>query len=91
MLWLYDAATGDKKVLLDPAKSPDNIDVTSAQWSPQGDRLLLDGRRGALAARRQNGRASSRCVEDGSAKTGHDVHARRRSVSRTCRTTTCTS
>ena len=44
MLWLYDAATGDKKVLLDPAKSPGNIDVTSAQWSPQGDRLLLDRR-----------------------------------------------
>ncbi len=43
MLWLYDAATGDTKVLLDPSKSPDNIDVTSAQWSPQGDRLLLTG------------------------------------------------
>ena len=43
VLWLYDAATGDKKVLLDPAKSPGNIDVTSAQWSPQGDRLLLAG------------------------------------------------
>ena len=38
MLWLHDAASGDKKVLLDPAKSPGNIDVTSAQWSPQGDR-----------------------------------------------------
>ena len=37
MLWLYDATRGDKKVLLDPAKSPGNIDVTSAQWSPQGD------------------------------------------------------
>ena len=43
MLWLYDAATGDKKVLLDPTKSPDDVDVTSAQWSPQGDRLLLAG------------------------------------------------
>ena len=45
MLWLYDAATGDKKLLLDPTKSPGNIDVTSAQWSPQGDRLLLTGDR----------------------------------------------
>ena len=34
VIWLYDAATGDKKVLLDPAQSPGNIDVTSAQWSP---------------------------------------------------------
>ena len=38
LLWLYDAATGAKKVLLDPATSPDTtIDLTSAQWSPQGD------------------------------------------------------
>jgi dipeptidyl aminopeptidase/acylaminoacyl peptidase len=43
VLWLYDAATGNQQVLLNPAKSPGNIDVTSAQWSPQGDRLLLAG------------------------------------------------
>ena len=43
VLWLYDAATGDKKVLLDPAQSPGNIDVTSAQWSPNGDKILLTG------------------------------------------------
>ena len=43
MLWLYDATSGDKKVLLDPTKIPGNIDVTSAQWSPLGDRLLLAG------------------------------------------------
>ena len=43
VLWLYDAATGDKKVLLDPAQSPGNIDVTSAQWSPNGDKMLLTG------------------------------------------------
>lgn len=43
VLWLYDAATGSKKVLLDPARSPGNIDVTSAQWSPGGDKLLLTG------------------------------------------------
>ena len=43
MLWLYDATSGDKKVLLDPAKSPGNIDVTSAQWSPSGDKMLLTG------------------------------------------------
>ncbi len=55
VLWLYNAVTGDKEVLLDPAKSPGNIDVTSAQWSPQGDRLLLAGDDGALAARRATG------------------------------------
>ena len=43
MLWLYDATSGDKKVLLDPAQSPGNIDVTSAQWSPSGDKMLLTG------------------------------------------------
>jgi dipeptidyl-peptidase-4 len=43
VLWLYDASSGDKRVLLDPADHPDNIDVTSAQWSPQGDTVLLAG------------------------------------------------
>jgi dipeptidyl-peptidase-4 len=42
VLWLYDAATGTRRVLLDPSASSDKtIDVTSAQWSPQGDSLLL--------------------------------------------------
>ncbi|MCB9158248.1 MAG: DPP IV N-terminal domain-containing protein [Caldilineaceae bacterium] len=43
VLWLYDAATGARAVLLDPATSSDGIDVATAQWSPQGDRLLLTG------------------------------------------------
>jgi dipeptidyl-peptidase-4 len=44
MLWLYDAVTGDKKLLLDPSASADTtIDPASAQWSPAGDRLLLAG------------------------------------------------
>jgi dipeptidyl-peptidase-4 len=44
LLWLYDAVTGDKKLLLDPSTSPDtSIDLTTAQWSPDGDRLLLAG------------------------------------------------
>ena len=43
VLWLYDAASGAKRLLLDPAGSPGNIDVTSAQWSPDGTRLLLAG------------------------------------------------
>lgn len=43
VLWLYDAASGDKRVLLDPAQHADHIDITTAQWSPQGDRLLLTG------------------------------------------------
>ncbi len=44
VLWLYDPATAEKKVLLDPSTSPDTtIDLTSAQWSPRGDCLLLAG------------------------------------------------
>jgi dipeptidyl-peptidase-4 len=42
-LWRYDADSGERQPLLNAAKSPDEIDLTSAQWSPQGDRLLLTG------------------------------------------------
>jgi dipeptidyl-peptidase-4 len=43
VLWLYEPATGSKRVLLDPSGQADSIDVTSAQWSPQGDTMLLSG------------------------------------------------
>jgi dipeptidyl-peptidase 4 len=42
-LWLYDAASGEKQVLFAPANNPDGIDLTLAQWSPQGHTLLLPG------------------------------------------------
>jgi len=42
-LWLYDASSSEKMVLLDPSTQPDNIDVTSAQWSPRSDAMLLTG------------------------------------------------
>ena len=43
VLWRCDPRTGATVMLLNPAEHADNIDVTSAQWSPQGDRLLLTG------------------------------------------------
>ncbi len=43
VLWLYDADARTRRVLLDPAAAPDSIDVSSAQWSPAGDKLLLAG------------------------------------------------
>jgi dipeptidyl-peptidase 4 len=43
VLFLYDAATGEKRILLDPASQLDNIDIASAQWSPRDDALLLSG------------------------------------------------
>jgi len=43
VLWAYNAATGEKRVLLDPGDNPDQIDLSSAQWSPPGDLLLLSG------------------------------------------------
>jgi dipeptidyl-peptidase-4 len=42
-LWLYDAAAGSRRVLLDPAGRMGGIDIGSAQWSPRGDTLLLSG------------------------------------------------
>lgn len=42
-LMLYDAAAGQSRVLFDPAGQPDAVDVTSAQWSPAGDAVLLAG------------------------------------------------
>ena len=43
VLWAFDPVTGDKRVLLDTGDNPDGIDLASAQWSPQGDVLLLAG------------------------------------------------
>ncbi len=43
LLWIYDASANTKKVILDPADHIDNIDLTSTQWSPLGDILLLVG------------------------------------------------
>ncbi len=43
VLWTYDATKGVRHVLLDPGDNPNQIDLSSAQWSPQGDSLLLTG------------------------------------------------
>jgi dipeptidyl-peptidase-4 len=44
VLWLHDAAEGTTRLLFDPSGGPDpTIDLTSAQWSPSGDALLLSG------------------------------------------------
>ena len=37
VLFAYDAATKTKRVLLDPGANPNQIDLTSTEWSPQGD------------------------------------------------------
>ena len=88
MLWLYDAATGDKKVLLDPAQSPGNIDVTSAQWSPSGDKMLLTGDEALWLLDVSTGELTS-VVENAGSVTGqmftpdgeaHLLRARQRSV-----------
>jgi dipeptidyl-peptidase-4 len=43
LLWLYEATTGARRVLFDPSGQDDAIDLSSAQWSPQGDAMLLTG------------------------------------------------
>lgn len=45
-LWLYDAMTSTRRVLLASSGQVAGIDLTSAQWSPQGDRMLLSGGNG---------------------------------------------
>ncbi len=80
VLWRYDAASGEKRVLLDPAASLGEIDVTSAQWSPAGDRLLLAGADGALAARCCHGR-SQPGGQGRQRANRRDIHARRRAIS----------
>lgn len=42
-LMRYNAATGEKRVLLAAGAAPDSIDLTSAQWTPDGRGLLLKG------------------------------------------------
>jgi dipeptidyl-peptidase-4 len=42
-LWLFDAASNARRVVLAPAGAADDIDVTSAQWSPTGAQMLLTG------------------------------------------------
>jgi len=68
VLWLYEATTGARQVLLDPAGHPDNIDVTSAQWSPLGDILLLTGEKALWLLQVKSGDLTS-LAEDG-VKTG---------------------
>jgi dipeptidase D len=43
VLWEYEPLSAAKRVLFDPGENPDQIDLTSLQWSPQGDALLLNG------------------------------------------------
>ncbi len=43
VLWLYDADAKSRRVLLDPARAPGSIDVSSALWAPDGRTMLLAG------------------------------------------------
>lgn len=69
VLWLYESANAAKRVLLDPAAHPDAIDISSAQWSPQGDALLLTGATSIWLLDVATGGARS-LVSGGSPKTG---------------------
>ena len=67
-LLLYDAASGERRVLLDQDGQPDNIDVSSAQWSPQGDAVLLAGDDYLWLLQLESGELSQ-LVEAGASKT----------------------
>jgi len=43
-LVLHDALTGHERQLFDPAERPENIDISSAQWSPTGTHVLVSGK-----------------------------------------------
>jgi dipeptidyl-peptidase-4 len=47
-LWLYDPVAGEKRLLLDPTTQDGGLDVSSAQWSPDGKTMLVGGSGGAL-------------------------------------------
>lgn len=66
-LWLYDAANGEERVILDPSGQPDDIDVTSAQWSPQGDAMLFVGETSLWVLTVASGELKPLAVGDGSA------------------------
>jgi dipeptidyl-peptidase-4 len=68
-LWAYDPSTGDKRILLAPGDNPDQIDLTSAQWSPLGDSLLLSGGASLWLLDLETGELKSIAGEGGS-KTG---------------------
>ena len=78
-------AAGDKRVLLDPGDNPDQIDLTSAQWSPQGDVLLLTGGTSLwlLDARDRRAEIARRGQQR---QNQPDLLARRRRASLMCRT-----
>lgn len=42
-IWLYDAETRSKQVLLNAEMADSRLDLSSYQWSPAGDRLLIEG------------------------------------------------
>lgn len=67
VLWLYDAATGARRVLLDPTGHRDGIDITSAQWSPDGEKLLLTGAGALWLLYVESGRLAA--LAEGPAKT----------------------
>ena len=69
VLWLYNAATGEKRVLLNPAEHLGAIDISSAQWSPRGDTLLFAGDDALWLLDLATGDLKS-VGEGGSAKTG---------------------
>ena len=54
-LWLYEPASDARRILLDPGENPDQIDLYSAQWSPQGDMILLPGGTGLWLLNPQSG------------------------------------
>jgi dipeptidyl-peptidase-4 len=69
VLWIYDPGTGDKRILLAPADHPDQLNLTSAQWSPQGNTLLLPSGAALYLLDAETGELKSLAGDSG-AKTG---------------------
>ncbi len=65
VLAIFDADRGEERVLLDPGDNPDGIDLTSAQWSPQSDQLLLTGSTALWLLDPQTGALKSLASGDG--------------------------
>lgn len=56
LLVLHDALSGHERVLYDPKGKKENLDITSPQWSPDGNYVLMSGGNSLWVANAKTGK-----------------------------------